>query len=181
MSTMWECALWSCVSYSHKVRDSAANFTVSSSSDLLWISLPHPLPARSRVLRWGGEADGFCVRAASLQCLRSRDAHPARAHVPRGPPHVATTSLCCTNTNPQTTTSESPKRDCVPTESAFLTTMKPFPVSDFKAGVDPPADFHLGANAGSCIRPWSGSETEPAGQMEAPRCVRPVRHHFCTH
>lgn len=46
--------------------------------------------------------------------------------------------------------------------------MKPFPVSDFKAGVDPPADFHLGANAGSCIRLSSGCETELAGQMEAP-------------
>lgn len=87
----------------YTVWNPAANFVLSilslPSPDLLRVSFPPSLPASSRLLRWGGEADGFGVWTTRRQRIWRRDADPSRAHVPWGSPHVA--SPCCTNTDTQ--------------------------------------------------------------------------------
>lgn len=122
-------------------------FNLSPSSDLLWVSLSYSLSTCSRLLWWGGEADGFCVWTPRLQGPRSRDTHPPRAHVPRGPPHVAPAGPAARTSKHNAKETEYPSCATGENYSAFPTAMKVF-VADLAT------DCHFGAElTDSRVRP----------------------------
>lgn len=98
---------------------------------LLRVPLPPPFPAGSRLLRRGGEADGFGVHASRLQDSRCRDGHPSGADVPRSSPHVVPHETVPQTQIDKRTQSPMPEREIEVERSAFLTATTNFNLNGF--------------------------------------------------